>query len=67
MLVSVWDKLSSGKSTYLADIAKVAVCGLGSMHEAGCDAKTLQRCDSLPADKTALAYTTNNNLSSSNL
>jgi hypothetical protein len=61
------DKVCSEQSTYLADIAKVAVCGLGSMHEAGCDAQTLQRRDSLPADKTALAYTTNNNFSSGNL
>jgi hypothetical protein len=41
--------------------------GLGSMHEAGCDAETLQGCDSLPADKTTLAYTANNHLASGNL
>lgn len=38
--------------------------GLGSVHETGRDAQALQRCDCLPANKTALADTTDNHLSS---
>lgn len=40
---------------------------LGSVHEAGCDAQTLQRRDCLSANEATLAHSANNNLSSSGL